>query len=274
MKKFFILTICALFIGVMPAFAWGKLGHATIAKIAEDHLTPKAKKVIDKYLDGKSIIEYASYPDFYRDIHLIDLGFEPTNSPRITVWGHSFQANNDGTLYLSERRGNEYVKNCLLRIQPIIEDFKANHRNMTDSARVVSLAYIVHIVGDIHCPKHIRYEDEPSSGRYPINVMNEKKGISYHTYWDAIILNSYHSWGYSDLASLLDRHNNKERKEIAKGTLLDWAAENARESRYTVSRQKGHTISRAEANIDIKHAHRQIIRAGYRLAALLNEITK
>lgn len=272
MKRFLILAVCAVLMGAPSAFAWGRLGHATIAKIAEDHLTPKAKKTIDKYLNGRSIIQYASYPDEFRQMHLIDIGFDATNSPRKTVWGHSFQANNDGSLYLSERRGNEYVKNCLLRIQPVIDDFKANHRNMTDSARLVSLAFIVHIIGDMHCPKHIRYEDEPTSGQYPIVYL--RKQMSHHSYWDGHLLKSYHDCGHGDLAAMLDRHSNKERKEIAKGNILDWAAENARDSRYTVSRKEGYKVSRVEASKDILHAERQIVRAGYRLAAVLNEITK
>ena len=131
MKKLLFLILSTVVLGAMPAYGWGRLGHATIAKIAEDHLTPKAKKCIDNYLNGKSIIHYASYPDDYRSEHLIDIGFDATNCPRKTVWGHSFQANADGSLYLSERKGNEYVKNCLLRIEPIINDFKANHRTMT-----------------------------------------------------------------------------------------------------------------------------------------------
>ncbi|MBR0340318.1 MAG: S1/P1 Nuclease, partial [Alistipes sp.] len=116
MKKSLLLILCALFLGAMPAYGWGRLGHSTIAKIAEDYLTPKAKKTIDNYLNGQSIIHYASYPDDYRSEHLIDIGFDATNCPRKTVWGHSFQALKDGSLYRSERRGNEYVKNCLLRI--------------------------------------------------------------------------------------------------------------------------------------------------------------
>lgn len=37
------------------AFGWGKSGHDAIAYIAECNLTPKAKKNIEKYLDGRSI---------------------------------------------------------------------------------------------------------------------------------------------------------------------------------------------------------------------------
>ena len=272
MKKILLLVLGSLVLGALPAYGWGRLGHSTVAKIAEDYLTPKAKKYIDKYLDGKSIIHYSSYPDDYRSEHLIDIGFDATNCPRKTVWGHSFQANNDGSLYLSERRGTEYVKNCLLRIDPVIKDLKANHKNMTDSARLVSIAYIVHIVGDLHCPKHIRYEDEPTSGGY--NIVFRGKPVKHHNYWDGNLLQAYHPWGYSDLAKLVDRYTAKERKEIQKGDIFTWAEENARLSRYTVARGMGFEVTRLMSNEDVKHAERQIVCAGYRLAALFNEIFK
>lgn len=273
MKKSLLLVLAVVLVGVIPAYGWGRVGHATIAKIAEDYLTPKAKKQIDKYLDGKSIIYYASYPDDYRSVHHIDIGFDATNCPRKTVWGHTFQANVDGSLYLSERRGNEYVKNCLLRIDPVIKEFKKNHRNMTDSARVVSLAFIVHIVGDLHCPKHIRYEDEQSAGGYQVKCAGRM--IKYHSYWDGtIVVKARHDWGYSDIANLVDVASKRERKELSKGYIFDWAAENARNSRYTVERREGCEITSLMVNEDAKYAEQQIAKAGYRLAALLNEIFK
>ena len=48
------------------AFGWGKSGHDAIAYIAECNLTPKARKNIEKYLDGRSIVYYASWMDVYR----------------------------------------------------------------------------------------------------------------------------------------------------------------------------------------------------------------
>ena len=272
MKKSLLLVLAVVLVGVIPAYGWGRVGHATIAKIAEDYLTPKAKKQIDKYLDGKSIIYYASYPDDYRSVHHIDIGFDATNCPRKTVWGHTFQANVDGSLYLSERRGNEYVKNCLLRIDPVIKEFKKNHRNMTDSARVVSLAFIVHIVGDLHCPKHIRYEDEQSAGGYQVKCAGRM--IKYHSYWDGHLLKTYHDWGYADVAHLIDRYTKSERKEIMKGDVYTWAEDTARRGRWTVSCVAGTNITRLMSNEDVKFAEQQLARAGYRLAAVLNDIFK
>lgn len=44
----------------------GKIGHDAIAYIAECNLTPKAKKNIEKYLGGRSIVYYASWMDQVR----------------------------------------------------------------------------------------------------------------------------------------------------------------------------------------------------------------
>ena len=271
MKRLLLTLFCAVVL-TTPAFGWGRLGHTTIAKVAEDHLTPKAKKQIDKYLHGRSIINYSTYPDLFRKVHLIDIGFDATNCPRKTVWGHSFQANKDGSLYLSERRGTEYVKNCLLRIDPIIKDFKENHQNMTDSARIVSLAFIVHIVGDIHCPKHVRYEDEQLSGQYPI--VFRKKTMAFHSYWDYQLLTVFHGDSFTDLANLVDRYSKAEQKKMAAGNMNSWAEETAREFRHTVKVLPGDVIDHKAAFEDVKLAEKQIARAGYRLAALLNEIFK
>ncbi len=272
MKKSLFLILGAILLASSPAYGWGRLGHSTVAYIAESYLSPKAKKTIDKYLDGKSIISYSSYPDDYRAEHLIDVGFDATNTPRMTVWGHSFQANVDGSIYRSERRGTEYVKNCLLRIEPIIENLKNNHKEMSDSARVVSLAFIVHIVGDIHCPKHVRYEDEQSSGQYP--VIFRGREISYHSYWDGHLLKTYHDWGYKDVAHLVDRASKREREELSKGDVYTWAEDTARRGRWTVSCVAGTKITRTMSNEDIKFAEQQLARAGYRLAAVLNDVFK
>lgn len=50
----------------------GKKVHAAIAHIAEQHLTPKAKKTVDQILEGKNMAYYAAWPDFYRKEMTVD----------------------------------------------------------------------------------------------------------------------------------------------------------------------------------------------------------
>ena len=74
-----LLTVISLVINNYSLNAWGKLGHATIGHIAQEHLTPKARKALSNYLDGKSLAAIASDADTYRGMWTMDLGFIPTN---------------------------------------------------------------------------------------------------------------------------------------------------------------------------------------------------
>ena len=65
MKKTYFLLIALLALCSHTAWGWGKMGHDAIAYIAECHLTPKAKKTIERYLNT-SIVHYASWMDAYR----------------------------------------------------------------------------------------------------------------------------------------------------------------------------------------------------------------
>ena len=58
MKKLILPVLLSLM--AFNAFAWTRLGHAVVAKIAEDHLTPVAKAKIYGYLNGESIVRHAS----------------------------------------------------------------------------------------------------------------------------------------------------------------------------------------------------------------------
>ena len=48
------------------AWSFGRVGHDAVAYIAECNLTPTAKATVEKYLDGKSIVYYASWMDNIR----------------------------------------------------------------------------------------------------------------------------------------------------------------------------------------------------------------
>ena len=82
MKKTLFSAILVPTILLMNCFesgAWGQIGHSTIAQVAQDHLTPKAEKALNEYLDGLKLATIASDADVYRGQWTVDLGFIPTN---------------------------------------------------------------------------------------------------------------------------------------------------------------------------------------------------
>ena len=74
-----IITVVVLWVSSVPSYGWGQKGHSTIAQVAQDHLTPKAAKALDKYLGGLKLAIIASDADVYRGQWTVDLGFIPTN---------------------------------------------------------------------------------------------------------------------------------------------------------------------------------------------------
>lgn len=270
MKRLLTLVIVAV-MALGTASAWGRLGHATVAKIAENHLTKRAKKQITEYLHGESIVKWASYADDYKPELLVDLGFEPTNAKRHITYPHTFEANDDCTAYTSNRKGDEYVKNCIYYIEKMADDLRENADKMSDSVRVTTIALIVHFVGDMHCPEHIRYPDDQTIGYYPVYFGKEK--IRYHTLWDTPILASRHPWGFEDTAALLDTYSKEQIAAITAGTPYDWGYDSAKASRKVHEVKEGAQLDkRLYLNEYTPLAEEQIRKGGYRLAALLNSI--
>ena len=141
MKKTLFLLSAALILCFDSAFGWGKMGHDAIAYIAECHLTPKAKKTIEKYI-GTSIVHYASWMDAYR--------FEPQYA-HTSLWHTAWVDENDE--YDPTRKPDGNAIKGIEDTMELLRDYKS----LDDSTVVVSIKYLVHLVGDMHCPTHVKY---------------------------------------------------------------------------------------------------------------------
>ena len=146
MKKLLLLLFAAALSlsASEPARAWGREGHETIAKIAERNLTKRAKKRIEKYLGGHSVVYYAKWMDEYRQ----------TPEYAFTNDWHTAPVGAD------LRYGDELLKpgkgNAVYGLELAIRNLR-DYRSLTDSAVAVNLKYVIHLVGDMHCPAHIKY---------------------------------------------------------------------------------------------------------------------
>lgn len=256
MKKSLLLAGATLLLLSNSAFGWGRMGHDAIAYIAETHLTPKAKKTIEKYL-GHSIVYYATWMDEWR----AEPGYEHTS-----VW-HTAPVN-DALQYTPGPKGDVVfaLEDAIAKLQ--------DYKQLDDSTVVMSLRCVIHFVGDLHCPGHVKY-----AGQKGYNVTLNGEKISYHTVWDEGILARSHRWGYLEFAHQLDRCSKKEIRAITAGTPRDWFHENARNSRHIYELiAPGQQLDRDQTKSFINHTHemteQQIQRAGYRLAKVLNELFK
>ena len=65
MKNRLLILLCVTLFSVTIAYGWNNAGHCTIAHIADQNLTSKARKMCNKYL-GHSLAYYSSWLDQWR----------------------------------------------------------------------------------------------------------------------------------------------------------------------------------------------------------------
>ena len=138
MKQRLFLLACLVCYTLQSVSAWNRTAHEAIAYIAEQHLTPSAKAAIEKYLDGRSIVYYAAWMDQQHE----HIPFKHT----VTV-----DENND-PLPASKRPELDGM-NAIMRSLNRLEN-----RDMHPKDSIaLDIKFIVHLIGDIHCPAHIVY---------------------------------------------------------------------------------------------------------------------
>lgn len=253
------IAISLLFLIVFltaPAYGWGRLGHATVALIAEKHLTDSTRMIIDKYLEGKSMAEYGSWMDAVRH----------TPEYRHTSGWHSASVTEDGKCCLwSEKKARAYygLDNELKKM--------ANYHEMTDSAVNVGIKLIIHIIGDIHCPSHTVFRGK--SQDFEFSILG--KSYNFHKFWDSRLLLISRDWSPEYYANFLDVKTKDNDIENCLGTLDGWIEQNAEltaplydlfcpDAVYNTS-ESGCLIERGTRLCDT-----QILKAGMRLAHTLN----
>ena len=236
------------------ACGWGRIGHDAVAYIAECNLSPKAQRIAETYL-GHSIVYFSSWMDDYRR----SPGYEHT-----TYW-HMAPVD-ERMYYTDEVRSSRGDAVC--ELENAIGLLK-NYRQLDDSTVAANLRYVIHLVGDMHCPAHVDYPGVELW--YDVSFNGKKR--SYHSVWDSGIIEASRKWHYVEWQQQLDRCTRRQKREIMAGTPRDWFHQTAVECRdiYALA-PPGCELGRDFINAASPRVERQILRAGYRLAKVLNDL--
>ena len=177
MKRFILIILAGLLV-CSPAFGWGREGHETIAKIADNNLESSARKVIEKYLGDHSIVYYAKWMDEYR--HTPEYGFT-------TKW---HVARVDENLKYSPYPETGDAISGINQAVELLKDYK----NLPDSTVAVNIKYLLHLVGDMHCPAHVYYlgRNQDYKVKFGGGYIKPVKEMRIHTVWDEAAIQSSH----------------------------------------------------------------------------------
>jgi nuclease S1 len=247
-----------------PAWAWGRIGHRVISRLAEKQLSPKAKAgIVELLMPGESLANASVWADEHRrDLpksapwHYVDV---PLDEPRY----HSIFAGD------VPERG--YVVDKIHDFKVVVKD---SSRSLEE--RRVALRFLVHFVEDLHMPMHVGDNNDKGGNRTQVRFFD--RGTNMHSLWDSgmieYICDTEDYW-LRDLAVL---DTPPARESAMKGTVEDWATESLLASRraYLVPEtgkrlKSGQKLGDAYLDANLPVMRRRLYQASVRLAMVLNQ---
>lgn len=255
MKKILFVLFIASQAMQANSFFWGKTGHRVVGEVASQYLTPKAKKEINKLLDGQSLALVANFADDIKS----DKRFrevDPWHYVNMSLDKHYGEetVNDKGDIYTA-------IEKCLV----VLRDDKASK---DDCAFYLKL--LVHFIGDLHQPLHVgRSEDK---GGNDIQVQWFNSGTNLHAVWDSRMIDSF-GMSYTEMKENMPVLSKKEVKAVQEGTVLDWMHESQALAKEVYgSAQIGEKLGYQYMYAYFNTANVQLQRGGIRLAKVLNEL--
>ena len=236
--------------------AWGQKGHDVTCAVARKHLKKKARKKIDRVLDGQSIVYWSNWLD--NASHTPEYAYTKT-------W-HYKNIDADETYENAVLNPDGDV---LTAIQAQIAALKSG--TLDKEAEALALKMLVHLMGDLHCPMHMGHKSDRGGNRWQVQFFGNGKNL--HGIWDSDILESAHKWTFSEWVEEIDTGGKSEYSEIVKGGPEDWGKET-----YMLATQiyeqtpVGSKLSYDDVARWAPVIERQLRKGGLRLAAVLNDI--
>ena len=257
MKRIVAIFVALIFAG--NAFAWSTVGHKLVIAIAQRHLTEKAKENIAKYIDY-DLKKDAVWMDKHRNDAPI----------AYTTHYHTFTTDKALNYDPNYRLGKCDVVYALGLTDYNLADGK--YHELTDSAVVFNIRMIIHFMGDMHCPVHTHVEGVTTTWKCRLNGEEWPK---IHAIYDKIpaLLYDHKNLSYEQIAEQIDTYSKKQIKAATKGSLLDWAHDAAVESVkiYDINPMFAYELDDDTIEKSREIIATQLCKAGYRLAAKLNE---
>ncbi|WP_442267144.1 S1/P1 nuclease [Tenacibaculum sp. ZS6-P6] len=257
--KLRLLVVTILLFNVSFAFGsddtWGPTGHRVTGKIAEKHLTKKAKRKIEKLLQGESLAFVSTYADEIKS---------DRNYRKYSAW-HYVNMPLDGDYESSKKNPKG---DLVTGINHCIKILKDKTSSLADKR--FCLKMLVHLIGDLHQPLHIgRKEDK---GGNSIQVQWHGRGSNLHRVWDEDIIAKW-DMSYVELAENAKDLTKEQINYIQKGSVLDWVKDSHKlTKRIYNSAESGDKLRYKYSYEFFPVVREQLQKGGLRLAKLLNEI--
>lgn len=274
------LPTCLLvaILGAADLDAWGGIGHQVVVRIALSQMTPEAKTLIGDLLGEEDPVEVSTWADQVR-----------RDRPETYNW-HFVNIPYAADAYVAERDCRDTASGDCVIAALARERRDIVNRSLTLEARADALRFLLHFVGDVHQPLH-SIDDRDRGGN---DVMVQVDGyvqppeqsfpLNLHGVWDGVLIEArgLDAESYaSQLIARLAAENLHDRDTI---DVVGWAVEAHDAGRlyvYAFPRLGPAAPAADPVRLDTAYQRvgqavidRQLMRAGVRLARILNEAAK
>lgn len=251
-----ILATAVTVTATFRASAWGQKGHDVTAYIAEQHLTPATRHVVDSLFEGKSMVYWANWLD--NASHTPEYAYSKT-------WHYK---NIDAGERYEEAKANP-SGDAVTAIKSRLEILSDPHASFAD--KQLALKILVHVVGDLHQPMHLGHATDLGGNR--VNVKFHGRDANLHGIWDTNIPEAAHKWSFTEWQMMIDRESPEYERSILVGTVDDWAKQTVDIATAIYDATPENTnVSYNEISYWTPVVEQQFLKGGLRLAHLLNSL--
>ena len=260
MRTLISLGLCLLF--TLSSFAsatgepqWGPTGHRTIGEIATGHLTKRARKKVEKLLDGHTLAYVSTFGDEIKSDKRYD---------KYYTWHYvNFPM---GARYEDSRK--EEKGDIMTGMEHCITVLKDENASKEDQA--FHLKMLVHLIGDLHQPLHVGLAED--RGGNDIEVTWHYKKSNLHRVWDSEMIESW-NMSYTELEQNIRELSTEQIRLIESGSLLDWMYDSRKlAERVYASASPDDKLGYRYSYDHLGTVMEQLRKAGIRLAKVLNDI--
>ncbi|HET9824506.1 MAG TPA: S1/P1 nuclease [Chitinophagaceae bacterium] len=254
-----IILISSLFCFPFSSFGWGVLGHRIVGEIADSYLTPKAKAAIKKILGTESIAMASNWADFIKS---------DTAYNYMSNWHYLDIDSGLTTTQLQQYLKKDTGSDLYTRINFLVNELR--NKQLPMDKRRTYLKLLIHFIGDAHQPLHVGHHEDQGGNKIKLTWFSTPTNL--HRVWDEHLVD-FQQLSYTEYTKAINHTSAKERLAWQKQPVSDWIIES-----YQIAQQLYHEIQPDQKlsyryNFDhVKILNEQLLKAGVRLAGLLNRL--
>jgi hypothetical protein len=257
MKKH--LYLAASLIIAVALISWGNLGHRAIGKIAENHLSDKAKAGVKNLLGSQTLPDVANWADEIRSnpAYKYTGPWHYANVPA----GLNFEQFSNTIKTMPEDNIYKMIMRCMIDL---------SNAGTSKTKKVVALKYLVHLVGDAHQPMHVSHAEDRGGNSIAITFKGAQDNL--HAFWDSGLI-EHQGYKYEKMATVYDTATPEQIAKWQSDPIMLWLWESYQiaEILYKEAAENP-AFDEQYYNDHMETLQNRIEKGGIRLAGLINNV--